>query len=70
MDNLVETILSRCRECGHAEKTLLTYNPPLCPVSLPQRPWEKLGIEFVGPIGGLNGGYRYILTVVDKTGLI
>lgn len=65
MDNLVETMLSNCRECGHAEKSLRTYNTPLSPVTFPQRPWEKLGVDFVGPVGGLNGGYRYILSVVD-----
>lgn len=51
MDGSVDTMLGNCSECGHAEKSLRTYNTPLSPITFLQQPWEKLGMDFVGPMG-------------------
>ncbi len=60
LDKLVETKLSECLGCQAT-----TYKPtrdPLQPTPLPERPWQKVAMDFWGP---LPSG-EYVLLIIDE----
>ena len=59
MDTLMEEKVSGCIACQAT-----VYKPtrdPLCPSTLPERPWQKVSADFWGPLS--NG--EYLLVVID-----
>ena len=58
MDIDIERMIRNCNACVLNQP--LHEDQPLQPLELPPRPWTKLGIDLVGPIGNLH-----ILTVID-----
>ncbi|VDI09389.1 Hypothetical predicted protein [Mytilus galloprovincialis] len=65
--------LKCCEECQRNNKKTKTSVSEMTPVPVPERVWEKIGIDLIGPF--LNSkkkplsanGYRYVLTCVDYT---
>ena len=63
MDRQVEEAIKNCPTCSDVDKTTKTCRPPLIPVALPPAPWEKVGIDFVGPMPGpVSQRYAIVLT--------
>ncbi|UYV77506.1 K02A2.6-like [Cordylochernes scorpioides] len=58
MDFDVENLIRNCPICVRNQP--LINDQPLQIVPLPSKPWMKLGIDIVGPIG-----HHYVLTVID-----
>lgn len=45
MDKDVDLYVGECVVCSRAEKSFYLRTPPLQPIGLPARPWEKTGID-------------------------
>ncbi|UYV76796.1 K02A2.6-like, partial [Cordylochernes scorpioides] len=58
MDFDIENLIRKCPICVRNQP--LINDQPLQIVPLPSKPWMKLGIDIVGPIG-----HHYVLTVID-----
>ncbi|UYV84627.1 K02A2.6-like, partial [Cordylochernes scorpioides] len=58
MDFDIENLIRNCPICVRNQP--LINDQPLQIVPLPSKPWMKLGIDIVGPIG-----HHYVLTVID-----
>lgn len=65
MDRQVEGAIQNCSVCQSADKKAKTTVAPLQPVPLPDRPWQKLAIDIVGPIEKAPQECRYAITLVD-----
>ncbi|XP_069061167.1 gamma-glutamylaminecyclotransferase isoform X1 [Pleurodeles waltl] len=65
MDREVEEIVSNCMACANSDKTKVVRQPPLRTVPFPSKPWEKLAIDFIGPIIRLGERSKYIIVLVD-----
>lgn len=58
LDSDVERIVSQCSICQQTQP--LVRDEPLNPIERPRGPWQKVGIDIVGPIDG-----TYLLTMID-----
>lgn len=65
MDVHVEEAVHNCSICQAADKSAKTSPAPLQPVELPERPWQKLAIDIVGPLERAPPDCRFVLTLVD-----
>lgn len=65
MDSHVEEAVHNCSICQEADKSTKTSPAPLQPVELPERPWQKLAIDIVGPLERAPLDCRFVLTLVD-----
>lgn len=65
MDKEVETAVKNCSVCLEADKSAKTSPAPMQPVEWPQRPWQKLCIDIVGPLEHVPQNNRFIITLVD-----
>ncbi|KAJ1124181.1 hypothetical protein NDU88_002642 [Pleurodeles waltl] len=65
MDRLVEDIVRDCTHCSLSDKTRSTRKAPLSPVEVPTKPWDKLGLDIVGPLTCPGSRARFILVLVD-----
>ncbi|KAJ1094088.1 hypothetical protein NDU88_007172, partial [Pleurodeles waltl] len=50
VDKQVEETVKNCVPCGNSDKTKVLRQTPLAPVRFPERPWEKLAVDFIGPV--------------------
>ncbi|XP_064477798.1 uncharacterized protein K02A2.6-like [Ornithodoros turicata] len=65
MDADVEAIIRACGICQRVDKSAKTVRAPLCPVLLPDGPWEKIAIDVVGPIESAPLSCRFAITLID-----
>ena len=65
MDLEVQTCIACCVACQSNYKTAFTHPAPLQPVQLPEGPWQKLGLDIVGPFETAFPACRYAITLVD-----
>ena len=65
MDMAVETLVKSCIVCNAADKSAKTRNIQLQPVPFPEKPWAKLGIDFIGPLEGGGVGRRFAIVMTD-----
>ena len=57
--------IQSCETCQKAKEPPLRIGN-LHPVPIGSRPWERVAIDFIGPLtASKNNGYRYILVVID-----
>jgi len=61
----VETFVKNCHICVQHDKTWKAKIPPVQPISWPEQPWTKLGIDIRGPHLRLPGRYRYAIVLID-----
>ncbi|XP_043200186.1 uncharacterized protein K02A2.6-like [Amphibalanus amphitrite] len=64
MDAMVESAVKTCDMCMTSDKSAKPRKAPLCPVPFPDRPWDKLGIDFIGPMQG-PAQQQYAIVLVD-----
>lgn len=65
MDKLVESIISTCLNCQLNDKSAKTAPAPLQPIQLPDKPWEKVGLDIVGPFENAPAQCRFAVTLID-----
>ncbi|XP_037555211.1 uncharacterized protein K02A2.6-like [Dermacentor silvarum] len=64
MDKQVEIAIHNCTVCQAADKSAKTAVTPLQPVPLPERPWQKVVIDIVGPTEKAPHDCRFAITLV------
>ena len=65
MDTQIDIMVGRCSDCGKADKHLKTFNMPMTPVKFPDNPWQKLGLDIIGPMNNIGGTKRFAIVMVD-----
>jgi hypothetical protein len=58
-----------CRSCSVCCANKSSHELPaglLKPLPIPERPWDSVGIDFVGPLPKSSGGYDFILVLIDR----
>ncbi|XP_064462347.1 uncharacterized protein K02A2.6-like [Ornithodoros turicata] len=65
IDSSVEAAILECAVCQTADKSAKTVSAPLTPVPLPNAPWEKLGMDIMGPYEEAPHDCRYMITLID-----
>lgn len=63
-DRDVENAVKGCAICSEHAAHLPTSKPPLQPLELPVGPWEKVELDFIGPLKG-PPSERYGIVLVD-----
>ena len=65
MDVSAEKMVKSCDVCDAADKSAKTRHIHLQPVPFPEKPWSKLGIDFIGPLEGGGPGRSYAIVMTD-----
>ena len=52
MDVSAGSMVKSCEVCDAADKSAKTRHIHLQPVPFPDKPWSKLGIDFIGSLEG------------------
>uniref|UniRef100_A0A096M5I9 Gypsy retrotransposon integrase-like protein 1 n=1 Tax=Poecilia formosa TaxID=48698 RepID=A0A096M5I9_POEFO len=65
MDKMVQSVISSCTTCQMNDKSAQTAPAPLQPIELPNRPWEKVALDIVGPFETAVSSCRFAITLVD-----
>ena len=58
-----------CATCGMCQAVKpITQKPMglLHPLPIPSRPWELIGMDFIGPLPPLPEGYNFIWVIIDR----
>ena len=64
MDSEVEEAIRSCPTCSVADKSAKTCRTPLIPVPLPAAAWDKVAVDFIGPMQG-PASQRYGIVLTD-----
>ena len=64
MDTDIEEAVKSCGVCADVDKSARTRSAPLHPVPLPGAAWEKVGVDFIGPMEARRQ-HRYAVVLVD-----
>ncbi|KAJ1208271.1 hypothetical protein NDU88_003657 [Pleurodeles waltl] len=67
LDRDVEAVVKDCLTCARNDKNKVVVKSPLSPVAVPEKPWVKLGLDFMGPFHLLPANERYVMLIVDYT---
>ena len=54
-----------CGPCRLNDKSAKTHAAPLQPIPLPDAPWQKVGMDIVGPFESASWDCRFAVTLVD-----
>lgn len=65
MDNQVETAIKSCSSCQEAVKSAKASTALMQPVEFPERPWQKVAIDIVGPLERAPQNCRFVITLID-----
>ncbi|XP_023806938.1 uncharacterized protein K02A2.6-like [Oryzias latipes] len=65
MDALVLSQVTECSLCQQTDKSAKVFQAPLQPVPLPEGPWEKLGLDIVGPFESATWDCKFAITLTD-----
>ncbi|XP_049520592.1 retrovirus-related Pol polyprotein from transposon opus [Dermacentor silvarum] len=65
LDKHVETTIRSCAICQSADKSAKNSPTPLQPIPLPDKPWDKIAIDIVGPFERAPTDCRFVISVVD-----
>uniref|UniRef100_A0A3P9H5V6 Gypsy retrotransposon integrase-like protein 1 n=1 Tax=Oryzias latipes TaxID=8090 RepID=A0A3P9H5V6_ORYLA len=65
MDLCVEETIKACVTCQLNDKSAKIHPAPLHPIPFPDAPWQKVGIDIVGPFDSAAGDCRYAITLID-----
>jgi hypothetical protein len=66
MDGDVLQYVRSCLTCSATKASQQMPAGKLVPLPIPHRPWETIGIDFIGPLPKTRHHYDFILVVVDK----
>nr|XP_037291234.1 uncharacterized protein K02A2.6-like [Rhipicephalus microplus] len=65
MNTQAESAVKNCHICLEADKSAKTSPAPLQPIDWPERPWQKLGLDIVGPLEHAPHNSQFAITLVD-----
>ena len=65
MDDMVVQVLQKCTVCQKVDKGVKTAYTPLEPVAFPEGPWEKLGLDIVGPFKIVPLNMEFAISLID-----
>ena len=65
MDDMVVQVLQKCTVCQKVDKGVKTAYTPLEPVPFPEGPWEKLGLDIVGPFEKAPLNTKFAISLID-----
>lgn len=65
MDNIVEGKVKECIICVMSDKTKKQRSALVSPVSVPLKPWIKLGLDITGPLKLSMWTGKFMLVLVD-----
>ena len=63
MDRHVELTVKNCSYCAESDKPYKCQTPPLTPVPLPERVWQKVAMDIMGPFH--DGKHKFAIVLVD-----
>ena len=66
MDRDVAQYVVSCVTCSTSKASQQAPAGKLVPLPIPHRPWETIGMDFVGPLPRTRSFHDTILVVVDK----
>jgi hypothetical protein len=66
MDQMVENYVTSCIKCQQNKPSNQLPAGKLMPLSIPDRPWKQIGIDFIGPLPKSRGGMDGIAMIVDR----
>ena len=61
----VQELCRTCPECQSVARHH-KHKAPLMPLPVVDQPFERVGIDLVGPLPRMKAGHRYTLTMVDN----
>jgi transposase InsO family protein len=67
--SMTKEVEDYCRSCAVCCANKSSNELPaglLKPLPVPERVWDSVGVDFVGPLPTSNGGYNYILVLIDR----
>ena len=62
---MVVQVLQKCTVCQKVDKGVKTAYTPLEPVPFPEGPWEKLGLDIVGPFEKAPLNTKFAVSLID-----
>ena len=62
---MVKQYVRNCHECCRAKAPTGKYQGLLQPLSIPERPWQNISVDFVGPLPESKGS-NTIMVVIDR----
>lgn len=65
MNMCVQESIRACMTCQMNDKSAKTHATPLQPVPLPEGPWQKVGINIIGPFESATWDCCYVVTLID-----
>ena len=66
---LLRDVAKFCMTCGTCQAVKPSTQRPtglLHPLPIPSRPWESIGMDFIGPLPPSPEGYNFIWVVIDR----
>ncbi|XP_037086818.1 uncharacterized protein K02A2.6-like [Pollicipes pollicipes] len=64
MDAEIEDAVTNCEVCAALDKSANTRSTPLQPVPLPETAWDKVGLDFIGPMEAPRQ-QRFAVVLID-----
>lgn len=65
MDTDIRAYVNKCKVCKAVKQANYNLTAPMGKQRTPQRPWQMIAIDFVGPLPRSSSGNKWILTIVD-----
>ena len=63
MDRHVEETVRNCQYCTNSDKSYTCHTTPLQPVQLPDKVWQKLALDIMGPFN--DPKHKFVIVLVD-----
>jgi len=65
MDAWIDEYVRSCVKCQQTKESNQHPAGKLMPLPIPTRPWERIGVDFIGPLPVTKSKFNAVLTVVD-----
>ncbi|MDD9361375.1 MAG: DDE-type integrase/transposase/recombinase, partial [Anaplasma sp.] len=65
MDEQIKHKVQHCAVCNATDRPVRAAPAPLQPVQFPDQPWDKLGLDIVGPVDKAPQSQRFFIVLVD-----